>query len=124
MERYKLSPRIASAITRHVPPGTPVTTCGYGEPSLNFYLGWGPIQSIEEAQVNAWSTAPGRGVLVVKETKLGPATVDLTRPNIRALAKVHGFNYSQGKWITVVVMEKAKRTQTDQRTDGAAAVPP
>ena len=106
LERYKISPRVAAAIVRNVPAGTPVATCGYGEPTLNFYLGWGPIRSLDDADLDRWATSPGRGILVITDSKWHGGPETLARAGIRTIAMCDGFNYSQGKWVRILVLLK------------------
>jgi 4-amino-4-deoxy-L-arabinose transferase-like glycosyltransferase/membrane-associated phospholipid phosphatase len=108
IERYKLSPLIATVIQSHAGPDTPVTTCGYGEPSLNFYLDRGPITPIEGPELPAWANAPGKGILVVTENRLHPYMNNAFKSSrIRTLDILPGFNYSHGKQVRIHILERA-----------------
>jgi 4-amino-4-deoxy-L-arabinose transferase-like glycosyltransferase len=107
IESYKLAPLIASFIQKQSSPDTPVTTCGYGEPSLNFYLARkAPIPSLEGPDLPAWAVAPGKGILVVTKTRLAPVRDALNTPRIQTLDIIPGFNYSQGKWVEIHILAR------------------
>ena len=106
IEHYKLSPQIAALIQARAAPTIPVATCGYGEPSLNFYLDRGPITPIEGPDLPAWAKAPGKGVLVVTESKLAPYGATFDTGRIQILDIIPGFNYSQGKWVKVIILAR------------------
>lgn len=109
IERYKLSPMIATFIQDQSSPDTPVSTCGYGEPSLNFYLGRGPITPIESPDLRAWAATPGKGILVVTEAKLMAQGGSLDNERIQTLDIIPGFNYSQGKWVRIHILSKSDK---------------
>lgn len=106
IERHKLSPQIAAVIQKRTCPDTPVTTCGYGEPSLNFYLDRSPIASIEGPDLPVWIKAPGKGILVATENRMIPFMNEFKSPRIRTLAVLPGFNYSQGKQVRIHILER------------------
>jgi 4-amino-4-deoxy-L-arabinose transferase-like glycosyltransferase/membrane-associated phospholipid phosphatase len=109
IESYKVAPLIASLIQKQSSPDTPVTTCGYGEPSLNFYLGRkAPLISLEGPDLPAWAAAPGKGILVVTETRLDPVREALNTSRIQTLDIIPGFNYSQGKWVMIHILARDK----------------
>ena len=110
IESYKLAPLIASFIQEQTRPDTPLSTCGYGEPSLNFYLNRkAPITSLEGPDLPAWAAAPGQGILVVTETRLAPVREALNTPRIQTLDILPGFNYSQGKWVKIHILARDKQ---------------
>lgn len=104
IETVKVSPPLAAALRAHATPGTPVTTCGYGEPSLIFYLNAGPVESIEEGALREWAARPGRGLLAMTEPKWERQRDSVRGRPLRILEAVSGFNYSQGKWVKVLVI--------------------
>jgi 4-amino-4-deoxy-L-arabinose transferase-like glycosyltransferase/membrane-associated phospholipid phosphatase len=128
LERFKISPRVAACINRQVPPPTPVVTCGYTEPSLTFYLGNDladaaalpraglspragarrpPIRSLDESDLAAWIAEPGAGVLVITGAKLKKyAATPPWSARLHSIAEFKGFNYSQGRWVTVIILRK------------------
>ncbi len=107
LEPFKISPRIAACVTRQVPAQTPVATCGYGEPSLTFYLGHGPVTSLEEGELGDWVTRSGHRVLIITEASLARHP-ELLAPDkgLQVIGEVSGFNYSQGKWRKVIILRK------------------
>jgi 4-amino-4-deoxy-L-arabinose transferase-like glycosyltransferase/membrane-associated phospholipid phosphatase len=104
LEPLKISPRVAAAITRQAPLHAPVSTCGYSEPSLNFYLHGGTVHSVSAEDLAAWAAEPGEGVLVVTAPIYERQHDSLTAARIHVLAVINGFNYSQGKWIKVLIL--------------------
>ena len=106
IERYKLSPMIAGVIQGRAGPDIPVTTCGYGEPSLNFYLDRGPLSPIEGPDLPAWAKAPGKGILVVTQNRLEPHLEAFHTPRIQTLDILPGFNYSQGKQVRIHILAR------------------
>ncbi len=71
-EQLKPARALAAAIRLHTPISVPVSTCGFGEPTLNFYLGADrvPIEVLGVPSVAAWSKLSGPGVLVISEPEL------------------------------------------------------
>ncbi len=110
LESVKVSPRLADAIRTMTPADTPVATCGYGEPSLNFYLDRGPVEVLEEGDLPAWARRPGRGVLVVTEARAARQQEALADSPVQVLEIARGFNYSQGKWVDILVIAREART--------------
>jgi len=108
LERYKLSPMVAALIEDQAAKDTPVTTCGYGEPSLNFYLGR-RLAPIEEPDLPAWAAAPGKGILVVTQTKLDLHKAIIDGPRIQTLDIIPGFNYSQGCWVRIHILARSEK---------------
>jgi hypothetical protein len=104
IERLKLSPKVAAVIQLNSAASIPVATCGYGEPSLNFYLGRGPITPIEGPDLARWAAAPGKGILVVTESRLFPHLAAFRSSRIRMLDIINGFNYSQGKQVRIHIL--------------------
>jgi hypothetical protein len=104
IERMKLSPQIAQSILINTTPQTPVATCGYGEPSLNFYIGRSPIVSLESSDLPKWAQDKGAGALIVTDTRLGPHRKLFDTPRIETLDVIHGFNYSRGKQVQIYIL--------------------
>ncbi len=106
LEKHKPAPFIAEVILNRSDSSVPVTTCGFGEPSLNFYIGRSPIMAIETDALPAWAAAPGKGILVITELKRrGQRCLD-DSPAIDTLDIIPGFNYSQGKWVRVHILTR------------------
>jgi len=106
IEQLKLSPIIAEVIQQNSAPIIPVATCGYGEPSLNFYLGRGPITPLEGPDLPQWAAAKGEGILVVTEEKLASYFDVFSTPRIETLDIIPGFNYSQGKSVRIHIFSR------------------
>lgn len=106
IERFKLSPLLATVIQRNSVSTTPVVTCGYGEPSLNFYLGRSPILAIEGPDLPKWATASGESILVVTEPKLLPYINSFETQRIETLDIIPGLNYSQGKQVRIYILRR------------------
>lgn len=104
IEQLKLSPKIAEVIQLNSAPTIPVATCGYGEPSLNFYLGRSPITPLEGPDLPRWANAAGAGVLVVTEAKLMTYFEAFNTPRFETLDIIPGFNYSQGKQVRIHIL--------------------
>lgn len=109
IERFKISPRLANRIEALTDSSVPVATCGYGEPSLNFYLNRGPIESLDESQLAHWVVRRGPGLLVITRPKFRDHKDLFRRDNLHAVGHLRGFNYSQGKWVTVLLVTREYR---------------
>lgn len=109
LEPVKIAPRLADAIKRNTESSVPVATCGFGEPTLNFYLQRGPVEPLVEGDLRTWVRRPGQAVLVVSENVFKRQKEALRQGRTRALATIKGFNYSQGKWITVYALFRKER---------------
>jgi 4-amino-4-deoxy-L-arabinose transferase-like glycosyltransferase/membrane-associated phospholipid phosphatase len=108
IEAVKLAPALASVIHARTAETVPVSTCGFGEPSLTFYLNRGPVEALDEAALADWAQRPGRGVLVVTEPKAARHWEALRRGAVRVLETHRGFNYSQGKWLDTFIMVRGE----------------
>ena len=106
IEAYKVSPHVASCILRETAPEVPVSTCGFGEPSLTFYLDRGIVESLDEPRLPEWVARRTPGVLVITKPKLRQHRSLFRKDHIRKIAQIPGFNYSQGKWVTLVILER------------------
>lgn len=110
IESYKISPRVAERILRATPPGVQVSTCGYGEPSLTFYLDRGVVESLDESRLAEWVTRRGPGVLVITRPKLHlHRALFRHKDHLHKVDRIRGFNYSQGKWVSLVIIEREGR---------------
>jgi 4-amino-4-deoxy-L-arabinose transferase-like glycosyltransferase len=109
IESFKLSPRLADCIETLTPPSVPVATCGYGEPSLNFYLNRGPIESLDDSQLAHWAARRNPGLLVITRPKLKKYHHLFERNHLHEVERLRGFNYSQGKWVTVFLVTREQR---------------
>jgi 4-amino-4-deoxy-L-arabinose transferase-like glycosyltransferase len=105
LERHKLAPRIAERLNTCAP-ALPVFTCGFGEPSLTFYLGRGPVTSLSEDQLDRWAAEGSRGALVVTLDKWRRRQAALEAGGTRELGRFEGFNYSNGRWVTLLILAR------------------
>lgn len=106
--RLEVSRPLARAIRRATPPGVPVATLGYGEPSLVFYLGRWPVEELSgEAQAAAWARRSGPGVLVLPRRELAALR---RRPGLPALAPVaaaSGLDLVTGRRLDLVAVRRS-----------------
>lgn len=93
-----LSKRMADRIAAIDPDyERPLAAAGYHEESLIF-LRRGRIERLDWWELSEWLSRHPRGLAVVST---GPVSV----PNVRTLAVVPGYNYSQGRWQTLELVE-------------------
>lgn len=111
LEVYKPAQRIAEGIRAAVPAGVPITTNGFDEPSLYFYLGpeRGPIASIHGGgDLGRWMSEPGPGVAIALAKHLSEAeSVRSGSVPVRELFRTSGYNYSNGKAVEIVVLGRS-----------------
>jgi hypothetical protein len=105
IEPLKPSAPLARAINNATAADVPVATCGYDEPSLNFYLGR-HIEHMKPAKAAEWLKQPGPGVLVISRASLDDMTARFGPLPAHEIASAKGFNYSEGKWIELVALER------------------
>ena len=127
-EHFKVSPQIARAIRAAAGPEVPVATRDYSEPSLNFYLGGPPIRSLSsDDEVAEWAQLPGPGVLVIPRPALERIERDLGPLDLRLIASAQGYNYSRGRWVDLMALEKQTKFRADRACGSRAQavfVPP
>ncbi len=109
IERFKIAPRLADRIETLTAPSVPVSTCGFGEPTLNFYLNRGPLEPLTEDDLAHWVSRRNPGLLVITQSKLKKHKDLFRRDNLRIADQMYGFNYSQGKWVTVFLISRDYR---------------
>jgi 4-amino-4-deoxy-L-arabinose transferase-like glycosyltransferase len=93
-----LSPRMASAVARHITPSDPpVISAGYSEPSIEFLLGTNTALENGVAAANAAMKAGGL-VLVSDDQRQGfLSTLEAARARAEPLEQIDGLNYSRGR---------------------------
>ncbi|MGE5294338.1 MAG: ArnT family glycosyltransferase [Solirubrobacterales bacterium] len=107
IERWKISPALAEAVRRETSHDVPVATFKYGEPTLNFYVGRKIEPLAGEAAVVEWARQPQPGVLVVpKDVLTALADRDGPFPLLQEIASQKGLNYSKGKLLEVVAVQR------------------
>jgi len=104
LEEIKVSPPLAQAIRQQTEQDVPVATFGYGEPTLNFYVG----RRIEplggpEAVVQ-WAGRPQAGVLVISRDALAEVERRHGALGLAEIASKRGLNYSKGKTLEVAAL--------------------
>jgi len=107
VEKLKITEPLARAIRSRVPDAEPVVTCGYSEPSLNFYLHRRVVRELPHAEaVIEWAKEAQPGVLIVPREVL----VRIQRRHgvllLQEIASAIGFNYPKGKWCELVAMHR------------------
>jgi hypothetical protein len=104
LEGLKISPALARAVRQQTGPEVPVATFGYGEPSLNFYVGR-PIEPLAGPQAVAqWARQPQAGVLIVPRTILAEIEQQHGSLGLREIASKAGLNYAKGKTFEVAAL--------------------
>jgi 4-amino-4-deoxy-L-arabinose transferase-like glycosyltransferase/membrane-associated phospholipid phosphatase len=113
LEVYKPAPRMAREIQALVPAGVPIATSGFDEPSLYFYLGpdRGPIRNINGGSLlRDWACTAEPGVCVATQQRLDEAAAaNGGALPIAVLARSVGFNYSNGKPVELLLVERSTR---------------
>lgn len=105
LEAYKPSRAVAEAIRAAIPPGTPIVTCGFDEPSLYFYLGpaYGPLRPLHAPEeLAAWAAEPGPGLAVATARRWVEAGGE--RLPLAERGRWPGFNYSNGKPVELLLL--------------------
>lgn len=106
IETVKIAPRLAEAVNRSIPMSVPVATCGFGEPTLNFYLDRGRIEDVPEGSLAQRLSKPDRKVFIISESVARRSGISPQRHGLRELAMIEGFNYSRGRWMKVYAFLK------------------
>ncbi len=103
LEAVKPVPRIAALIRARTGGAVPVATYGFGEPSLDFYLGAVP-QALETAPaVIVWSNTREPGVLVTTRDLLDR----VGRPSsLVEIGSSEGFNVTNGQQVELVALAR------------------
>lgn len=104
IEQLKLSPAIARAVKAKTTEETPVATYGYGEPSLNFYVGRRIEHLQDENAVIAWVRQAQPGVLVIPRDVLAEIQQRHELPALEEIASKKGLNYSKGTELELVAL--------------------
>lgn len=113
VEEYKIVPDFARRVAALVPAGEPIASYGFGEASLNFYLG----RNIEvfpdktpPAEVLSWLNAANRGALIVTDKRLEMLKLlqDVDSPlNTRIIAtSSEGLNPAKMKPLRLLALRR------------------
>ena len=84
----------------------PIAVVGYGEPSLVFLLG-GDVDLLEAADA-ARFVAEHRDAIVCVRDDLRAAVESAAGVPLRPFAIVNGWNLSKGRWVRLVLLERAE----------------
>jgi len=104
VERVKISPPIARAITEKTAKEVPVATYKYAEPTLNFYIGRRIERLGSEEAVIAWARQPQSGVLIIPKDVLAAIQQRYGSLALDEIASTRGFNYSKGTILEVLAL--------------------
>ena len=104
LERTKVSPALAQAIRQQTDQDVPVVGYGYGEPTLNFYLGRRIEPLRHEQAVVQWARQSQPGVLVITKPLLGEIERRHGPLGLAEVASTQGLNYSKGRALEVVAL--------------------
>jgi 4-amino-4-deoxy-L-arabinose transferase-like glycosyltransferase len=106
-ERYKPAPPLARAINERVGTATPVVTYDFQEPSLIFYLGRRePVPRLDDTALVAWAKERAPGVLVISAEGLARVQAQHGDLRLRPIAEREGLNYSNGKWVRLLALQR------------------
>lgn len=110
VEEIKIAPRMVREIRAALPFGTPTATCGFVEPSLNFYLGPQIVEHLNnDAELDAWIARPETGVLVISQKKRDELVARRGEGGLATLAVVEGYNYSKGRPLVLHALRRGAR---------------
>jgi 4-amino-4-deoxy-L-arabinose transferase-like glycosyltransferase len=104
LERIKISPAIARAVNARTGHDVPVASYGYGEPTLNFYVGRHiePLGSPEA--VSTWAGLSGPRVLITPRDRLDEIGSGLGDLRMDEIGSARGINYSKGEPLEMVAL--------------------
>jgi 4-amino-4-deoxy-L-arabinose transferase-like glycosyltransferase len=104
LEAVKVSPALARAVQQRTAPEVPVATFGYGEPTLNFYLGRQIEPLADPEAVAQWAGQPRLGVLIIPKEALAEVERRHGSLGLTEIASKQGLNYSKGKTVEVAAL--------------------
>jgi 4-amino-4-deoxy-L-arabinose transferase-like glycosyltransferase len=109
LDRLWLSREAATLVAAHPPPpGMPVISVGYNEPSLVFLLGTGTRFVPPEEAAAVLTTTPGAVALISDRDEAAfRRSLDERGAAPRPLGSVAGLNYSNGRRLTLTLYEAA-----------------
>ncbi|MCL5279294.1 MAG: glycosyltransferase family 39 protein [Planctomycetes bacterium] len=104
LEGVKVSPALAQAIKQQTAPEVPVATFGYGEPTLNFYLGRRIEPLADPEAVVPWARQPQPGVLIISKDVWAEVERRHGSLGLTEIALERGLNYAKGKTLEVAAL--------------------
>jgi 4-amino-4-deoxy-L-arabinose transferase-like glycosyltransferase len=107
LEKFKVSPAIAKAVTSRTGQKVPVVAYKYDEPSLIFYLDR-PLNVLErEDNVVAWAHEAGPGVLVIPRKILQSIESQYGALGLEEIGSARGYNYNtKGKQVDLLALRR------------------
>jgi 4-amino-4-deoxy-L-arabinose transferase-like glycosyltransferase len=109
LERTKVAPALAQAITQRTDPDVPVVAFGYGEPTLNFYVGRRIEPLADQEAVARWAGQPQPGVLIISKAALAEVEHRYGSLGLTEIASQRGLNYAKGKTLAIVALLREGR---------------
>ncbi len=106
LERTKIAPALAQAITQRTDPDVPVAAFGYGEPTLNFYVGRRIEPLADQEAVARWAGQPQPGVLIISKDAWAEVERRHGSLGLAEIASKWGLNYSKGKALEVAALRR------------------
>lgn len=107
LEGFKPVPPIAKSILGNTASTVPVATCGFNEPSLNFYVDRGVIRALDASEVGDWARQNGPGVLVIEREQWELIKDEVIADRLTPLvAPQRRFNYSKGQVVDLLVLAR------------------
>lgn len=123
LETLKVSPRIAKAVNKktvlnsnsNTLPEFLAVTRSYREPSLLFYLRQPTLTTIRDnVDFVAWARNDNPGILVIPRTLFDQIKEEYGPLPLWKVAIVKGFNYSKGKWVDLLVLDRGGKQILDK----------
>ncbi len=107
LEGVKVSPALARVIKAQTGPEVPVATFGYGEASLNFYIGRVIEPLAGPEAVAQWARQPQEGVLIVPRAVLGEIEQRYGSLGLEELTSKKGVNFAKKvKTVDIITLRR------------------
>jgi 4-amino-4-deoxy-L-arabinose transferase-like glycosyltransferase len=104
LEKVKIAPALAQAVAQKTAKDVPVATFGYGEPTLNFYLGRRLEPLANEQAVIQWAQQAKPGVLIITKDALAQIEGRHGALDLALIASKEGLNFSKGRPLEVAAL--------------------
>lgn len=98
---------VASLDRNEISEQQPLIVLGYAEPSLVFYLNTKHVILTDDTAVTVWMTKYPNSLILVNQDNL--ASLLGRGIPLMTVAAIHGYNYSKGRWITLMILKQVKR---------------
>lgn len=98
---------VSNAIAKHVI-NTPLQAVGYSEPSLVFILGTKKVNYTNLDTAIRFAKKHPHADLLINQHDLHQLHQLAAEKglSLKRIATIHGFNYSHGKWVTLIILRK------------------